>query len=99
MGIDNMNLLEKAKKNGRAIDAQWIRENESNEMFNSNGLKYMDIDSDILLSDQYSSDNNMDVDENSSSNFDGFADDILGTINSAIDDLDSENEVSHGRSR
>ncbi len=31
--------------------------------------------------------------------FDAWANDILGAIDSAIDGIDDENEISHGRSR
>lgn len=100
MGLDYMNLEERAKKNGRAIDSQWIHENEANEMLNleSNGLKHMDVDSDILESMQQTSQNNFNS-QSVKSNFDDFANDILGVIDSAIADMDDENEISHGRSR
>ncbi len=100
MGLDNMNLEERAKKNGRAIDSQWIHENEANEMLNleSNGLKHMDVDSDILESMQQTSQNNFNS-QSVQSNFDDFANDILDAIDSAIADMDDENEISHGRSR
>ena len=100
MGLDNMNLEQRAKKNRRAIDSQWIRENEVNEMLNldSNGLKHMDVDSDILESMQQTSQNDFNS-QSVQSNFDDFANDILGAIESAIADIDDENEISHERSK
>lgn len=100
MGLDNMNLEQRAKQNGRAIDSQWIRENEANEMLDleSKGLKHMDVDSDILESMQQNSQNNF-ISQSDQSNFEDFANDILGAIDSAIADIDDQNEISHGRSR
>ena len=106
MGIDNMNLEQRARNDGRAIDSQWIHENEANEMLNmdpnvSSRLQQMDLDQDILKSVMTESGDAKSTSSSvsSNSNADLMAQQILAMFDAAIDEAEDENEFSHGRSR
>lgn len=104
MGIDNLNLGQRARRDSRALDEQWIHENESNEMFRlySNGLsglQHMDIDSDILdLLDSQNEVITPTISSDESNSYDEIAKQILDMIDAAIEEED-KNEISQGRAK
>lgn len=104
MALDSMKTLEeRARDNYRAIDNQWIAENESKEISDL-GLQSMDVDADILdsvyqeviLDDYIKSVKNKTKDDSNSEN-DAMIQDLMDFFDSFPDEKDDE--LSHGRSR
>ena len=104
MALDSMKTLEeRARDNHRAIDNQWLAENESKEISDL-GLQSMDVDADILdsvyqeviLDDYIKSVKNKTKDDSNSEN-DAMIQDLMDFFDSFPDEKDDE--LSHGRSR
>ena len=93
MGLDYMNLEERAKKKGMSVDGQWIKENETKDMLNidsnvQKNLKYMNIDSDILVLDENSLEKNNE--KNLQNDFQFYSKEILKSIEDSIENMSEE---------